>query len=181
MFTTTVKKALSKGHGLKKTLTRCGSTYNADWSKLVKKEIGGVKGPETLEKMTAEGIALKPVYSKADFESSDELPGIYPFTRGPYATMYTSKPWTIRQYAGFSTAEESNIFYKKVILIIVLSFILLFLTHLPFQNLLAGQQGLSVAFDLATHRGYDSDHERVVGDVGMAGVPISTIDDMKVR
>jgi hypothetical protein len=113
MFTTTVKKALSKGHGLKKTLTRCGSTYNPDWAKLVKKEIGGVKGPETLEKMTAEGIALKPVYSKADFDSSDELPGIYPFTRGPYATMYTSKPWTIRQYAGFSTAEESNIFYKK--------------------------------------------------------------------
>jgi len=82
--------------------------------------------------------------------------GIYPFTRGPYASMYTAKPWTVRQYAGFSTAEESNKFYKK--------------------NLAAGQQGLSVAFDLATHRGYDSDHERVIGDVGMAGVPISSLE-----
>jgi methylmalonyl-CoA mutase len=89
----------------------------------------------------------------------DDVPGVYPYKRGPYATMYTAKPWTIRQYAGFSTAEESNKFYKK--------------------NLAAGQQGLSVAFDLATHRGYDSDHERVKGDVGMAGVPISSIDDMK--
>ena len=93
-------------------------------------------------------------------QAPEELPGLYPFRRGPYATMYTSKPWTIRQYAGFSTAEESNAFYKK--------------------NLAAGQQGLSVAFDLATHRGYDSDHERVKGDVGMAGVPISTVEDMKI-
>ena len=86
-------------------------------------------------------------------------PGVYPYTRGPYATMYSVRPWTIRQYAGFSTAEESNKFYHK--------------------NLKAGQQGLSVAFDLATHRGYDSDHERVAGDVGMAGVPIDSIEDMK--
>lgn len=107
---------------------------------------------------------LKPVYGSTDMtsppEAPEELPGLYPYRRGPYATMYTAKPWTIRQYAGFSSAEESNAFYKK--------------------NLAAGQQGLSVAFDLATHRGYDSDHPRVKGDVGMAGVPISTLDDMKV-
>lgn len=131
------------------------SEYNPAWSKLVTKELGGVKLPEDLEKVTPEGIKLKPVYT----DGKGELPGMYPYTRGPYATMYTSKPWTIRQYAGFSTAEESNRFYKK--------------------NLKAGQQGLSVAFDLATHRGYDSDHPRVVGDVGMAGVPISTVEDMK--
>jgi methylmalonyl-CoA mutase len=107
------------------------------------------------------------VYTRADLperlrdaSSEEELPGKYPFTRGPYATMYTNRPWTVRQYAGFSTAEESNAFYRK--------------------NLAAGQQGLSVAFDLATHRGYDSDHERVVGDVGMAGVPICSVEDMKV-
>lgn len=127
------------------------------WSALAAKELGGSRGPESLEKVTPEGIRLKPVYS--DEQGKGEYPGVFPYTRGPYATMYTAKPWTIRQYAGFSTAEESNRFYKK--------------------NLAAGQQGLSVAFDLATHRGYDSDHERVVGDVGMAGVPISTIEDMK--
>ena len=88
------------------------------------------------------------------------MPGVADYTRGPYATMYTYRPWTIRQYAGFSTAEESNKFYKA--------------------NLKAGQQGLSVAFDLPTHRGYDSDHERVVGDVGMAGVPIDTLEDMEI-
>jgi methylmalonyl-CoA mutase cobalamin-binding domain/chain len=87
--------------------------------------------------------------------------GAFPYTRGPRPTMYTVKPWTVRQYAGFSTAEESNAFYRK--------------------NLAAGQQGLSVAFDLATHRGYDSDHPRVVGDVGMAGVPIDSVEDMKVQ
>merc|ERR1712159_73425 len=87
------------------------------------------------------------------------MPGVYPFTRGPYASMYTRRPWTIRQYAGFSTVEESNAFYRK--------------------NLEAGQQGLSVAFDLATHRGYDSDNDRVVGDVGMAGVAIDSVEDMK--
>ena len=96
-----------------KSLQRCKADYNPAWSKLVQKEIGG-KNPESLEKLTPEGIKLKPVYSHSDFAASNELPGIFPFTRGPYATMYTSKPWTIRQYAGFSTAEESNIFYKKV-------------------------------------------------------------------
>jgi methylmalonyl-CoA mutase len=85
---------------------------------------------------------------------------VYPFTRGPRATMFTVRPWTIRQYAGFSTAEESNAFYRR--------------------NLASGQQGLSVAFDLATHRGYDSDHPRVAGDVGMAGVPIDSVEDMKI-
>lgn len=89
-----------------------------------------------------------------------EVPGVYPFTRGPYASMYTNRPWTIRQYSGFSTVEDSNAFYRR--------------------NLSAGQQGLSVAFDLATHRGYDSDHERVLGDVGMAGVAIDTVEDMKI-
>jgi len=103
--------------------------------------------------ITPEGIVLKPVYP------TDELPGEFPYTRGPYASMYTERPWTIRQYAGFSTAEESNAFYRA--------------------NLAAGQQGLSVAFDLPTHRGYDSDHERVVGDVGMAGVAIDSIQDMQ--
>jgi methylmalonyl-CoA mutase len=104
---------------------------------------------------------VKPLYTKDDVKDlSDELPGQYPYTRGPYASMYTHRPWTIRQYAGFSTVEESNAFYRK--------------------NLAAGQQGLSVAFDLATHRGYDSDHPRVTGDVGMAGVAIDSIEDMKI-
>lgn len=90
-------------------------SYNPQWTKLVEKELGGRAGPESLEKMTAEGIKLKPVYSKSDVKSeTEELPGVFPFTRGPYASMYTAKPWTIRQYAGFSTAEESNKFYKKV-------------------------------------------------------------------
>jgi methylmalonyl-CoA mutase len=89
-----------------------------------------------------------------------QLAGVYPFTRGPRATMFTVRPWTIRQYAGFSTAEESNAFYRR--------------------NLASGQQGLSVAFDLATHRGYDSDHPRVAGDVGMAGVPVDSVEDMKI-
>ena len=109
---------------------------------------------------------MKPIYTRADIpeevkaNESTEVPGVYPFTRGPYATMYTHKPWTIRQYAGFSTAEESNAFYKR--------------------NLAAGQMGLSVAFDLATHRGYDSDHPRVSGDVGMAGVAIDSVEDVKI-
>ena len=112
---------------------------------------------------TPEGIDLKPTYSAADLQGCEHLdtaPGIAPFTRGPYATMYTTRPWTIRQYAGFSTAEQSNAFYRR--------------------NLEAGQKGLSVAFDLPTHRGYDSDHPRVVGDVGMAGVAIDSILDMQV-
>ncbi len=111
---------------------------------------------------TYEQIAIKPVYTAADLPAADELdtaPGLAPFTRGPYATMYVGKPWTVRQYAGFSTAEESNAFYKR--------------------NLAAGQAGLSVAFDLATHRGYDSDHPRVVSDVGKAGVAIDSILDMQ--
>ena len=113
--------------------------------------------------LTAEGIEVKSVYSKNDVENLEHLnfvAGIPPFLRGPYSTMYVRRPWTIRQYAGFSTAEESNAFYRR--------------------NLAAGQKGLSVAFDLATHRGYDSDHERVVGDVGKAGVAIDSVEDMKI-
>ncbi len=115
------------------------------------------------EWMTNEQIAVKPVYTRADLAGMEHLnyaAGVPPFLRGPYSTMYVMKPWTIRQYAGFSTAEESNAFYRR--------------------NLTAGQMGLSVAFDLATHRGYDSDHERVVGDVGKAGVAIDSILDMKI-
>ena len=113
--------------------------------------------------MTTEGIAVQPVYTAADLEGMEHLDyaaGIPPFLRGPYSTMYCMRPWTIRQYAGFSTAEESNAFYRR--------------------NLAAGQKGLSVAFDLATHRGYDSDNERVLGDVGKAGVAIDSIEDMKI-
>jgi methylmalonyl-CoA mutase len=112
---------------------------------------------------TAEDIDVKSIYSKADISNLDHLnfvSGIAPYLRGPYSTMYVRRPWTIRQYAGFSTAEESNAFYRR--------------------NLAAGQKGLSVAFDLATHRGYDSDHERVIGDVGKAGVAIDSVEDMKV-
>jgi len=121
---------------------------------------GSVAPSETRE--TPEGIAIKPVYSDADRDGLDHLdtrPGIAPYIRGPYPTMYVQRPWTIRQYAGFSTAEESNAFYRR--------------------NLAAGQQGVSIAFDLATHRGYDSDHPRVQGDVGMAGVAIDSIYDMR--
>src|SRR6201747_1452237 len=112
--------------------------------------------------LTPEGILVKPRYSAADLEGIDFLetwPGIAPYLRGPYPTMYVNQPWTIRQYAGFSTAEDSNAFYRR--------------------NLAAGQKGLSVVFDLATHRGYDSDHPRVTGDVGMAGVAIDSIYDMR--
>ncbi|NLA36395.1 MAG: methylmalonyl-CoA mutase, partial [Actinobacteria bacterium] len=112
---------------------------------------------------TPEGIAVSPLYTEADTADLDFLntfPGIAPYLRGPYPTMYVNQPWTIRQYAGFSTAEDSNAFYRR--------------------NLAAGQKGLSVAFDLATHRGYDSDHPRVSGDVGMAGVAIDSIYDMRV-
>jgi len=112
---------------------------------------------------TPEGIEVKPAYSLKDIKTVNHLrfsAGVTPFLRGPYSTMYVTRPWTIRQYAGFSTAEESNAFYRR--------------------NLAAGQKGLSVAFDLATHRGYDSDHERVVGDVGMAGVAIDSVEDMKI-
>ncbi|MEN9755467.1 MAG: hypothetical protein RLZ07_1849, partial [Pseudomonadota bacterium] len=114
------------------------------------------------EWMTPEGIAVKPVYTEADrngLSFVESVPGAQPYLRGPYPTMYVNQPWTIRQYAGFSTAEDSNAFYRR--------------------NLAAGQKGLSVAFDLATHRGYDSDHPRVKGDVGMAGVAIDSIYDMR--
>jgi methylmalonyl-CoA mutase len=134
----------------------------ADWAVLATKELKGAS-PDTLQWSTPEGIALKPLYTSADLAGLahlNSLPGFAPFVRGPRATMYANRPWTIRQYAGFSTAEESNAFYRK--------------------NLAAGQMGLSVAFDLATHRGYDSDHPRVVGDVGKAGVAIDSVEDMKI-
>ena len=134
----------------------------ADWEAQAKKE----KKSDDLSNFkwdTPEGITVKPLYTAADtadLEYADTMPGHAPFIRGPMATMYAGRPWTVRQYAGFSTAEESNAFYKR--------------------NLAAGQQGLSVAFDLATHRGYDSDHPRVVGDVGKAGVAIDSVEDMKI-
>ena len=133
-----------------------------DWQALAAKELGGT-APESLVWQTAEGIAIKPLYTRSDLErleGVETLPGFAPYLRGVRATMYANRPWTIRQYAGFSTAEESNKFYR--------------------ENLKAGQMGLSVAFDLATHRGYDSDHPRVVGDVGKAGVAIDTVEDMKI-
>ncbi len=133
----------------------------ADWAALAERELKA--SPDDLTWQTPEGIAVKPLYTGADLESLDHLgslPGLAPFTRGPRATMYAGRPWTIRQYAGFSTAEASNAFYRKA--------------------LASGQQGVSVAFDLATHRGYDSDHPRVVGDVGKAGVAIDSVEDMKI-
>ena len=133
-----------------------------DWQALAAKELGG-KPAESLTWQTLEGIAIKPLYTASDLErleGVDSLPGVAPYLRGVRATMYANRPWTIRQYAGFSTAEESNKFYR--------------------ENLKAGQMGLSVAFDLATHRGYDSDHPRVVGDVGKAGVAIDSVEDMKI-
>ncbi|WP_435157462.1 methylmalonyl-CoA mutase [Amycolatopsis sacchari] len=131
-----------------------------DWAEALQASTG--KGPDALAWETPEGIGVKPLYTAEDLSDVDFLgtyPGLAPFLRGPYPTMYTTQPWTIRQYAGFSTAEESNAFYRR--------------------NLAAGQKGLSVAFDLATHRGYDSDHPRVAGDVGMAGVAIDSIYDMR--
>jgi methylmalonyl-CoA mutase len=128
-----------------------------DWESLAAKESRG----KDLSRETVEGIRLNTVYGPDDSAEIDSgYPGMTPFTRGPYATMYAGRPWTIRQYAGFSTAEESNAFYRR--------------------NLAAGQKGLSVAFDLATHRGYDSDNPRVAGDVGMAGVAIDSVEDMKL-
>jgi methylmalonyl-CoA mutase len=132
-----------------------------DWRELAAKEMKG-REPEELAWTTPEGIPVKPIYTAEDLEGLEQvgtLPGFPPFLRGPRATMYANRPWTIRQYAGFSTAEESNAFYREC--------------------LRAGQMGLSVAFDLATHRGYDSDHPRVVADVGKAGVAIDSADDMK--
>src|SRR6266852_3847187 len=134
----------------------------APWVELARKERRGAD-PDGLVWHTPEGIDVKPLWTRADVEHLDfidTLPGVFPFVRGPRATMYAGQPWTIRQYAGFSTAEDSNAFYRA--------------------NLAAGQMGLSVAFDLATHRGYDSDHPRVVGDVGKAGVAIDSVEDMKI-
>ncbi|MDH5620127.1 MAG: methylmalonyl-CoA mutase [Gammaproteobacteria bacterium] len=133
-----------------------------DWAVLAQQECRD-KPLESLTRETAEGIAVKPLYTQADLDGLDHvdsLPGLAPYVRGPRATMYAGRPWTVRQYAGFSTAEESNAFYRR--------------------NLEGGQTGLSVAFDLATHRGYDSDHPRVVGDVGKAGVAIDSVEDMKI-
>ena len=134
----------------------------ADWEALAGRELGG-RSSGSLTWQTPEGIAVKPLYTAADLAQLEHvagLPGFPPFVRGPRATMYANRPWTVRQYAGFSTAEESNAFYRR--------------------NLAQGQMGLSVAFDLATHRGYDSDHPRVVGDVGKAGVAIDSVEDMKI-
>ncbi|MBM3559936.1 MAG: methylmalonyl-CoA mutase, partial [Alphaproteobacteria bacterium] len=132
-----------------------------DWTALAAGEIKAEA--DSLVWQTPEGIAVKPLYTAADLEGIEwlgQMPGFAPFAGGPRATMFAHRPWTVRQYAGFSTAEESNAFYRK--------------------NLAAGQKGLSVAFDLATHRGYDSDHPRVTGDVGKAGVAIDSVEDMKV-
>ncbi|MEJ2285547.1 MAG: methylmalonyl-CoA mutase [Desulfobacterales bacterium] len=132
------------------------------WIDLATKELRG-KPLESLDWQTPEGIAVKPVYTAEDIEGLEHvntLPGMPPYVRGPKATMYAGRPWTIRQYAGFSTAKESNAFYRRC--------------------LAAGQKGLSVAFDLATHRGYDSDHPRVVGDIGKAGVAVDSVEDMKI-
>ena len=138
-----------------------------DWSALAKAELRA-KPLDSLDWTTPEGIRVKPLYTAADlraieaagFPLRDQMPGVPPYLRGVRATMYANRPWTIRQYSGFSTAEESNRFYRA--------------------NLKAGQMGLSIAFDLATHRGYDSDHPRVVGDVGKAGVAIDSVEDMKI-
>ncbi len=139
----------------------------ADWTRLAQTELKG-KPLAALDQATPEGITLKPLYTAADLAAiaaagyplNDQMPGFPPYLRGPRATMYANRPWTIRQYSGFSTAEESNRFYR--------------------ENLAAGQMGLSIAFDLATHRGYDSDHPRVAGDVGKAGVAIDSVEDMKI-
>ena len=138
-----------------------GGADLARWNALAREELRG-KDPAALVWETPEGIRIKPLYTAEDLdrlEHLDSLPGAFPFLRGPRATMYANRPWTIRQYGGFSTAEETNAFFRR--------------------NLAAGQQGLSVAFDLATHRGYDSDHPRVVGDVGKAGVAIDSVEDMR--
>ena len=144
---------------------RASSTLPEAWLENATKELKGADPVERLTWHTAEGVPVQPLYTAADLEArgigeGPAPPGSYPYTRGPYASMYTARPWTVRQYAGFSTAEESNAFYRA--------------------NLAAGQQGLSVAFDLATHRGYDSDNERAAADVGMAGVAIDSVEDMKI-
>ena len=133
----------------------------AAWKAQIEKETG--KSLEELISHTVEQIDVAPIYTAEDLKGMNHLDfmaGVPPFLRGPYPTMYDTRPWTVRQYAGFSTAEESNAFYRR--------------------NLAAGQKGLSIAFDLATHRGYDSDHPRVVGDVGKAGVAVDSILDMEI-
>ncbi len=143
------------------TAARAAASQEA-WEARATEDLRG-RTPETLLQDTPEGISVKPLYTVEDLaglENLDNLPGFFPFLRGPRATMYTGRPWTVRQYSGFSTAEESNAFYRK--------------------NLEAGQMGLSIAFDLATHRGYDSDNDHVIGDVGNAGVAIDTVEDMKI-
>jgi methylmalonyl-CoA mutase len=142
-------------------MTDAPKTRLEEWRRLAADDLRGAD-PDTLVRTTPEGIAVRPLYTADDLAGVPDpgIPGAFPFTRGPRATMYAAKPWTIRQYAGFSTAEESNAFYRRA--------------------LEAGQTGLSVAFDLATHRGYDSDHPRVVGDVGKAGVAIDSVEDMKI-
>src|SRR5690606_33308081 len=142
------------------------SVLNSDalptWEKAAAKSAPGGQ-LDALTWVTPEGLKVKPLYTAADVKGlpyADTLPGFAPYIRGPQATMYAVRPWTIRQYAGFSTAEESNAFYRKA--------------------LAAGGQGVSVAFDLATHRGYDSDHPRVFGDVGKAGVAVDSVEDMKI-
>jgi methylmalonyl-CoA mutase len=155
-----------KRHAAISSFTRFASTFERQpldeaWAAAASKAMKG-KNADSLIWHSPEGIPIKPLYTAKDRQhapSDTEHPGRFPFTRGPYPTMYTHRPWTIRQYAGFSTVEESNKFYK--------------------ENIKAGQQGLSVAFDLATHRGYDSDNPRVYGDVGMAGVAVDTVEDMK--
>ena len=157
-----VRNLVTRTIGPSQVHARSCSSVNLDptWSELAKKQLKG-KDPTKLAWNTAEGLTVKPLYTASDVPGDGaELPGQFPFTRGPYPTMYANRPWTIRQYAGFSTVEESNKFYKA--------------------NIAAGQQGLSVAFDLATHRGYDSDDPRVSGDVGMAGVAIDSVEDMKI-
>src|SRR5580704_4886896 len=133
-----------------------GSNTNFDdWQRLLALELK----KDAKEIKESEGIKIKPLYTREDIKLRDEFPGIFPYTRGIKASMYKTRPWTIRQYAGFSSAKESNIFYKECL-----------------KN---GQHGLSVAFDLPTHRGYDSDNPKVIGDVGKAGVAIDSILDMK--
>src|SRR6266852_5282071 len=152
----------STGCGRKAEMADFPEKTLADWQALAAKELGG-KAAEALDWETLEGIKVKPLYTEADLEGLElggHMPGFPPYLRGPRATMYANRPWTIRQYAGFSTAEDSNRFYR--------------------ENLKAGQMGLSIDFDLATHRGYDSDHPRVVGDVGKAGVAIDSVEDMKI-
>jgi methylmalonyl-CoA mutase len=139
-----------------------GESRIAQWEKAAAKSAPDGR-LEDLNWRTPDGITVKPLYTAEDVQGlahADTLPGFPPYVRGPQATMYAVRPWTIRQYAGFSTAQESNAFYR--------------------QALAAGGQGVSVAFDLATHRGYDSDHPRVTGDVGKAGVAIDSVEDMKI-